>query len=179
MRVSRKMSATVVGTPTFIIQVSDALSAAPNLWPAMNTQLRTPSATLGKLAHRLAVEQVAGDAFDAMRLERGACLRVAEARHADHALARRRALGHARQRRPHLAADADDDEVAVHARQVGHQTRRRLAHEVFQRLDVLEALRQRAHDAMPSKRSRPSASARILASAIERLSIQKPQSGWM
>ncbi len=50
---------------------------------------------------------------------------------------------------------------------------------VFERLDVLEACGQRAHEAMPSKRSRPSASARILASAIERLSIQKPQSGWM
>ena len=47
MRISRKVSATIIGTPTFIIQVSEALPAAPNLWPAMNTQLRTPSATFG------------------------------------------------------------------------------------------------------------------------------------
>ena len=70
MRVSRKTSATVIGTPTFIIHVSDALSAAPNLWPAMNTQLRTPSATLGRRCTACAVEQVAGDAFHAMRFER-------------------------------------------------------------------------------------------------------------
>ena len=54
---------------------------------------------------------------------------------------------------------------------------------VFEGFDVGEALRQRGHGGpsavMPSKRSRPSASARIFASAIERLSIQKPQSGWM
>ena len=67
------------------------------------------------------------------------------------------------------------------AGQVGHQRRRRRGHEVLQRLDVVEARRQRAgaHEAMPSKRSRPSASARIFASATERGSIQKPQSGWM
>ena len=34
----------------------------------MKTQLRTPSATLGKSLQRLAVEQVAGDAFDAVRI---------------------------------------------------------------------------------------------------------------
>ena len=36
--------------------------------------------------------------------------------HADHAVARRRALGEPRQRRPDLAANAEDDEVAVKLR---------------------------------------------------------------
>ena len=95
--------------------------------------------------------------------QRGPRLGVAEARHADHALARRRALGHARQRRAHLAADAEHDDVAVDARQVGHQARRGLAHEGLRALrrprsvcgsiahatadafETVAAQRQRAH----------------------------------
>src|SRR5438034_634083 len=41
MRESRKVSATMKGTPTFIAQVSDGLPAAPNLWPAMKTTCLT------------------------------------------------------------------------------------------------------------------------------------------
>ena len=37
MRDSRKVSATMKGTATFIAQVNDGSPAAPNLWPAMKT----------------------------------------------------------------------------------------------------------------------------------------------
>ena len=184
MRISRKVSATIIGTPTFIIQVSDALPAGAELVPGHEDAVAHAVGHVGQALERLAVEQVAGDALDAVALQRLAQARFAEARHADHAPLGRRALGHARQRRAHLAADAEHDDVAIDARQVGHEPGRGLAHEVFEGFDVGEALRQCGHvrdsqAAMPSKRSRPSLSARILASAIERFSIQKPQSGWM
>ena len=48
---------------------------------------------------------------------------VAEAGDADDAARRRRALGQARQRRPHLAGDAEDQEIALDRRQVVDERR--------------------------------------------------------
>jgi hypothetical protein len=59
-----------------------------------------------------AVEKIGGDAVDAGGVERLARVRLAEPGDADDALARRRALGEPRQRRPDLAGDAQDDDVA-------------------------------------------------------------------
>ena len=54
----------------------------------------------------------------------------------------RRALGHAGERRPHLAGDAENENVAGNAGEVGDQLRRRLGHEVFERRDAVEAVGQ-------------------------------------
>ena len=70
---------------------------------------------------------------------------LAEARNADDALARRRALGEPRQRRADLAADAENDEVAGELRQIGDQRRRRRGHHVFEVIDVAEAVRAARH----------------------------------
>ena len=51
-------------------------------------------------------------------------------------------LANARQRRPHLARDAEDENVAGRAVEIGDERRRRLGHEVFERCDALEALGQ-------------------------------------
>ena len=154
MRESRKVSATMRGTPTFIAQVNAALPAAPNLCPAMKTTLRMPRQAL----ERRAVEQVAGDALDALRLELRAQRRVGEARHADHAppgaarLAMRASVG------PILPPTPSTRMSPSHAREVGVERRRRRGHEVLERLDVGEALRQRAHARAPAAPSdeRPS-----------------------
>ncbi len=85
-----------------------ALPLAPNLWPAAKITFgASGSAAIGG-----AVEQVAGDRLDAVRRELVAHRAVAEAGDADDAPRRRGALGQARQRRPHLAGDAEDQEVA-------------------------------------------------------------------
>src|SRR6185369_4348969 len=89
-----------------------------------------------------AVEQVAGDRFDAVLAEPVAHRAVAEAGDADDAALRRRALGQARQRRPHLAGDAEDEEVAVDRRQVVDEGARRPGEEFVERLDRREAFRQ-------------------------------------
>ena len=51
---------------------------------------------------------------------------LAEAGNADDALARRGALGEARERRPDLSADAEDDDVARKVFELGDQGRRRV-----------------------------------------------------
>ena len=87
---------------------------------------------------RRALEQVAGDAFNALRLELLAQALFGEARHADHAPFRHGALGHAQKRRPHLAADTENQDVAGRARQVGGERGRRARHELFQRRHIFE-----------------------------------------
>ena len=154
----------------------------------MNTMLRTPSATLGRRSQRRAVEQVAGDALDAVALERG----LAQPGSLKRATPITRLPGAAR-----LAMRASVGPILppTPSTMMSPSTRARSATspgvgslmKVSSVFDVLEALRQGGHGgslrgaqpAMPSKRSRPWLSARILASAIGRLSIQKPQSGWM
>ena len=79
---------------------------------------------VGELRQRLdlpAVEQIGGDALDAAASSCLAQARFAEARHADHALARRRPLGEPRQGRPDLAADAQDDEITGKRAELGGQ----------------------------------------------------------
>ena len=61
---------------------------------------------------RLAIEQIGGDGLDAALRQRLAHPRLSETRHADHALAVRRALGQVSERRAHLATRAEDHEVA-------------------------------------------------------------------
>ena len=84
MRLSRNASATKAGTSTFIAQVMDGLPAAPNLKPAMKTTFFA----LRQRFDRRAVEQVAGDRLDAVRLQLLAQARTGEARDADDALLR-------------------------------------------------------------------------------------------
>ena len=68
---------------------------------------------LGQRLHRPPIEQIAGDRLDARRSRaRSRTAGIGEARDADDALVRRGPLGQARQRRPHLAGDAENDDVA-------------------------------------------------------------------
>jgi hypothetical protein len=59
------------------------------------------------------------------------------------AAARLGALGEPRQRRPHLATRPEDQDVALDAGEIGDQRRARRGHELVERLDAVEALRQR------------------------------------
>ncbi|MCZ7562640.1 MAG: hypothetical protein M5U08_01615 [Burkholderiales bacterium] len=101
--------------------------------------------------HLLALEQVRCDALDAVALELGAQAGLAEAGDADHAPLGRRAPRHAGERRPHLAAHAEDHDVAGRARKVGDQRIRRRGHEFLEMLDALEARGQcvQAHRSAP------------------------------
>ncbi len=127
------------------------------------------------------VEQIAGDGLDARRLERGARRRIGEARDPNHALLRCRPFGQARQRRPHLAGNAEDENVAGKRRKVGDQLRRRLGHEIFERGDALEAVGQvrRAHAAFSGKAGvrRPAGAAGIGRMAAKSMSAATAKPG--
>src|SRR5262249_18784200 len=69
---------------------------------------------------------------------------LAEAGNADHALARRRALGEAGERRPDLSAYAENDDVAGKLLQRGDQRRRRRGHHLLEVLHVAQTIGQRA-----------------------------------
>ena len=122
--------------------------------------------------HGAPVEQVACDRLDAGLLEPGAGRSVREARHADDALVGRRPLGHARERRPHLAGDAEHEDVAVDAGEVGDQLRRRLGHEVLERGDALEAVGQARRAVMRLSRGRPARGAPVGAAGIGRMAAK-------
>ena len=114
MRAALYRSATRAGTCVFIAQVRPGLPLAPNLWPAAKMTLGAS----GSAASAVTIEQVAGDGLDAGRGKPIAHRRIAETGDADDAPRRRRALGEAGQRRPHLAGDAEDDQIAVDAREL-------------------------------------------------------------
>jgi len=101
---------------------------------------------VGKLRQRLdllALEQVGLDAFDRPAGELLAHALLAEAGNADHALARRRALGEAGERRPDLSAHAENDDIAGKRLQRGDQRRRRRGHHLLEVLHVAQAIGQR------------------------------------
>ena len=75
-----------------------------------------------------------------MCLQHGAQTRLAEARHRDHAPIWHGIACQARQGRPHLAADAQDQQVALQLGHVGNQVARRRGQVVFEGLFVLQAL---------------------------------------
>ena len=101
-----------------------------------------------------AIEQIALDRLHACLIERARDGRVGEARHADDALFGRSPLGHAGERRPHLAGNAENEDVAVDARRgrVPAPASARVI-EVFERGDALEAVGQarRGHAAFSGK----------------------------
>ena len=69
---------------------------------------------------------------------------LAEARDADDALARRGALGQLRERRADLAADAENDDVALDRAELGHELRARRGHHLFEMLGIAKTVGQRA-----------------------------------
>ena len=102
---------------------------------------------VGKLRQRLdllALEQIGRDAFDRPAGEFFAYALLAEAGNADHAFARRRALGKAGKRRPDLSAHAENDDVAGKLLQRGDQRRRWRGHHLLEVLHVAQAIGQRA-----------------------------------
>ena len=138
MRAVGNVSATIAGTCTFMAQVSGSVAGCAEFHGSHEddvVELRQPG-------NGAPVEKVAGDRLDARRIEGGAGCGIGEARDAHHAFARCSALGQAGQRRSHLACRTEDQDVPRHAREIVHQRRRRLGHEVFERGDALEPLRQ-------------------------------------
>ena len=97
---------------------------------------------LGQGVQGLRRQQVSLQALDALGLQPGLEPRLGKARHADHTLVRRGALGHARQRGAHLAAHAQHQDVAVQPGQVAYQRGRGPRHHLFQVGLVLEGARQ-------------------------------------
>ena len=87
-----------------------------------------------------AVEQVATQGLDAPRFELVLHIGLAEAGDADHALAGSRPLGEPGERRPHLAADAEDEDVAIDRSEIVDQRLRRPGHKIFQRVYVRECI---------------------------------------
>ena len=100
---------------------------------------------IGKLRQRIdliAIEQVRCDALYAGGAELLAQALLAEASHSHHPLPGSGAPGEPRQRRPDLAADAEDDEIAGNRAELRRQRRRRRGHHLLEMRDVAQALRQ-------------------------------------
>jgi hypothetical protein len=91
-----------------------------------------------QLSDRGVVEKIASDAFDPLVLQLLAQALLRKAGDADHAALRRGALRHARERRAHLAADAENEDVAD-AREIGLELCRRPRHVLFELVDIGEA----------------------------------------
>src|SRR5262245_7883038 len=101
---------------------------------------------VGKLRQHvdlLALEQVGLDAFDPVAGELLAHARLAEVGNADHAFARRRALGEAGERRPDLSAYAENEDVAGKLLQRGDQRGRRRGHHLLEVLHIAQTIGQR------------------------------------
>ena len=88
------------------------------------------------------VEQVAIDGLDAARLQPVLDAGIAEAGDADDAAIGHGGLGKARQRRPHLAGDAQDHDVAVDLAEIVDQRLARAAQQFVERGDIGNRLRQ-------------------------------------
>jgi len=105
---------------------------------------------LRKFAHPVAVEQVAGDGFDAPRLELFAFLRAAEARDTDHLAVDARqfhgAFGAPPHGDAHLPGDAENHQVAVEPFHQVDQFRRRDREQVFQFRVRYDSFRVLHHD---------------------------------
>ena len=86
------------------------------------------------------IEQIGRDALDAVCGEPFAQALLAEARDADDALARRRALGQPRERRPILPPTPRMMRSPSSFAEIGYQFRRRRGHHVFEVLDIAETV---------------------------------------
>ncbi len=124
----------MAGTCTFIAQVSGTSPAAPNLRPAMKTML----AAFGSFSSCARSSRSAATGSTPALTSASRTPGFAEARHAHHPLARRRTLGEARQRRPHLAADAQHHDVAGRAGKIGDQRVGGRRHEILDGFDAVE-----------------------------------------
>ena len=82
------------------------------------------------------VEQVAIDGLDAAPLQPVLDGGIAEAGDADHAAIRHGGLGKARQRRPHLAGNTQNHDVAVDLAEIVDQRLARAAQQVVERGDI-------------------------------------------
>ena len=138
MREPAKACATRAGTCEFIAQVSERSPSAPNLRPAMNTMFGIfGSALMAASSSRSQLMRL-----DAAGLQPVLDGGIAEARDADHAALRHGGLGKARQRRPHLAGDAQNHDVAVDLAEIVDQRLARAAQQVVERGDIGNRLRQ-------------------------------------
>ena len=87
------------------------------------------------------VEQVAIDGLDAARLQPVLDGGIAEAGDADHAALRHGGLGKARQRRPHLAGDTQNHDVAVDLAEIVDQRLARAAQQFVEMRRYRQSLR--------------------------------------
>ena len=133
-----KACATSAGTCEFIAQVSDRSPSAPNLRPAMNTMFGIFGSALIAASSSRSQLMVSTPRACSQSLTRG----IAEAGDADDAALRHGGLGKARQRRPHLAGDAEDHDVAVDLAEIVDQRLARAAQQFVERCDIGNRLRQ-------------------------------------
>ena len=96
----------------------------------------------GQRLDRGFIEQVAIDGLDAARLQPVLYAGVAEARDADDPPVGQGGLGEARQRRPHLAGNAQNHDVAVDLAEIVDQRLARPAQQFVERGDIGNRLRQ-------------------------------------
>jgi hypothetical protein len=114
------------------------ITARAELVPGREDDVRR----VGKRGERGPVEQVAGDRLDAGGVEPLAHTGVAEAGDADDPPCRRCSLREAGERRPHLAGNAEDHEVAFDRRELVDQHLARQRQEVVERRARCEAVGQ-------------------------------------
>ena len=88
------------------------------------------------------IEQVAIDGLDATRLQPVLHASVAKARHADDPPVGQGGLGKARQRRPHLAGNTQNHDVAIHLAEIVDQRLARAAEQFVESGDIGNRLRQ-------------------------------------
>ena len=138
MREPAKACATRAGTCEFIAQVSDRSPSAPNLRPAMKTMFGTFGSALMAASSSRSQLMVSTPRACSQSLTAGSLKRATP-------MTRRSGsggLGEARQRRPHLAGDAEDHDVAVDLAEIVDQRLARAAQQIVERGDIGNRLRQ-------------------------------------
>ena len=86
----------------------------------------------GQRRDRLTIHEIAGYRLDVARLQFFPDRRIGEARDADNAPVWRSAFGEPRQRQPHLAADAENQDIARDRFEIMYQGGRGPGHEFFE-----------------------------------------------
>ena len=96
----------------------------------------------GQRVDLCSIQEIRLDAVDAMRGELFPKSALAEARNANNTRCRCGALRQLRERWPDFSPDSQNDDVAVHLRQVGDELRRRGGHHLFEVFGIAELFGQ-------------------------------------
>ena len=132
MRLSAKRWQTVAGSQQLTAQVSPGWPDEPNLRAVITSDI----GRVGQAGELPRIEQIGRQRLDPVLPQPFGQFRPAEAGDADDAAfdscRLRRPGGHAGERRPHLAADAQNQQIAVETAERFDDARRRLAEQVVE-----------------------------------------------